>query len=187
VHTDLYDRAAAVLGTTSDGIRWPYGMGPPHRSEKRKDPEKYEQRLVQELAKAEVMVSWAERYGLKYSPAGCCPFWLQGTVSRRCRPYGSHKDRCTRYGTGIDQSWLDHAVGWLKDGRPAALTSAPYNLEHITEASERLAYWQQEDDRLQTAIGTGWYGFATTQIVVWRTDRVEDVQPATLALNGDHA
>jgi hypothetical protein len=185
--TDLYDRATAVLGTEDGGIRWPYGMGPPHRREKRKDPEKYEQRLIQELAKAEAMVSWAERYGLKYSPAGCCPFWLQGTVSRRCRPYGPHRDRCTRYGTGVDHAWLDHAVGWLKEGKPTALTSAPYNLEHILEAPERLAYWPQQDGRLKVVTGPGWYSTATTQIILWRTDRLEDVQPATLDPIGDDA
>jgi hypothetical protein len=180
-HADLYDRAAAVLGTEEGDIRWPYGMSPPHPGEKRKNPETYEQRRAEQRAKQEAMVSWAERYGLKYSTAGCCPFWLQGKVSRRCRPYGPHADRCTRYGSGIDHSWLDHAVGWLKDGKPAALTSAPYGLEHITEAPERLAYWQQQDSRLRIVTGPGWYSLATTQIVLWRTDRLEDVHPAVLA------
>jgi hypothetical protein len=182
--TDLYDRAAVVLGTEDGRIRWPYGMSPIHPDEKRKNPAAYEQLQAQRRAGQEAMVSWAERYGLKYSEAGCCPFWLQGTVSRRCRPYGPHKDRCTRYGTGIDHGWLDHAVGWLKDGRPAALTSAPYGFEYITEAPERLAFWQQHDDRLQVAIGSGWYGFGTTQIVVWRTDRIAAVEPAAVSLGG---
>lgn len=185
--TDLYDRAAAVLGTEDGVIRWPYGMSPPHPGEKRKDPEKYEQRWAQQRAKQEAMVSWAERHGLKYSPAGCCPFWLQGNVSRRCRPYDPHADRCTRYGTSTDHSWLDHAVGWLKNGRPAVLTSAPYNLEHITEAPERLAYWEQHDDRLKVVTGPGWYSTATTQIILWRTDRLQAVEPAALTLDGDDA
>lgn len=185
---DLYDRAAAVLGTTSDGIRWPYGMSPPHPGEKRRNPETYEHRLVQQRAKQESMVSWAEQHGLKYSPAGCCPGWLQGKTSRRCRPYGPSADRCTRYGnSNIDHSWLDHAVGWLKNGVPAVLTSAPYGLEHITEAPERLAYWQQQDERLKVVTGPGWYSLATTQIILWRTDRLETVEPATLALIGDDA
>ncbi|MBC2868549.1 hypothetical protein [Streptomyces mexicanus] len=176
--TDLHDRAAAVLGTEEGRVRWPYGMSPIHPSEKRKDPERYEQRRAQRLAGQEAMVSWAEHYGLKYSEAGCCPFWLQGKTSRRCRPYGPHANRCTRYGTHVDQDWLDHAVGWLKGGRPAVLTSAPYGLEYITEAPERLAYWQQEDPRLQVVQGTGWYGHGTTQIVMWRTDILDEVAPA---------
>jgi hypothetical protein len=185
--TDLYDRAAAVLGTDEGAIRWPYGMSSPHPGEKRKDPEKYEQRLLEQRAKQEAMVSWAERYGLKYSTAGCCPFWLQGKVSRRCRAYGANAAKCTRYGTSIDAGWLDHAVGWLKDGRPAVLTSAPYVFEHIAEAPARLDYWQQEDSRLQVAIGPGWYGFDTTQVIVWRADRIAVVEPAALTLDGDIA
>lgn len=182
---NLYARAAVVLGNTADGIRWPYGMSSPRPSEQRDNPDQYAERLAQQTAKQESMLSWAERYGLKYSPTGCCPAWLQGNTSRRCRPYGRTANRCTRYGTsGVDHSWLDHAVGWLKDGKPAVLTSAPYGLEYITEAPARLAYWQQQDPPLKSVIGDGWYSAGTTQIIVWRADRLEDVQPATLNLDG---
>lgn len=91
--SDLYDRAAAVLGATSDGICWPYGMGPPHPGEKRRKPDLYEQRRVRQRAKQEA----------------------------------------------------------------------------------------QEDPRLKVVTGPGWYSPATTQIILWRADRIEDVQPATLA------
>lgn len=184
---DLYDRAAAVLGTEEGAIRWPYGMSPVHPAEKRKNPEQYEQLQAEKRAKQEAMVSWAERYGLKYSTAGCCPFWLQGKVSRRCRPYGANANRCTRYGSQLDKDWLDHVVGWLKDGRPAVLTSAPYCFEHIADAPERLAYWQEEDPRLKAATGPGWYGFDTTQVLLWRTDRIATVEPAGLVLDGETA
>jgi hypothetical protein len=183
--SDFHDRADAVLGTEEGRIRWPYGMSSPHPGEKRKDPKKYEQRLLEQRAKQEAMVSWAEQHGLRYSEAGCCPYWLQGKVSRRCRPYGPSADKCTRYGTGADKDWLDHVVGWLKDGRPAVLTSAPYCLERITEAPQRFKFWQQEDSRLRVAIGPGWYGFDTSQVIVWRADRITTVEPAALTLDGD--
>lgn len=182
----LYSRAAAVLGKTADGIRWPYGMSPAQRNLFRDEPaEEYAQRAQQQLAKQESMVAWAERHGLRYNRFGCCPAWLQGDTSRhRCRRHGP-KATCTRYGNGnVDHGWLDHAVGWLKDGKPAVLTSAPYGLEHITEAPERLAYWTRQDPRLKATTGVGWYSPATTQIIVWRGDRIEDVQPATLTLDG---
>lgn len=177
--TDLHGRATAILGRGNDGIRWPYGMGPAQRNYFRDEPaEEYERRVAQQRAKQEVMISWAETHGLKYTPNGCCPAWLQGAVNRRCRPY-RERTNCTRYANGTpDYEWLDHAVGWLKDGKPAALTTAPYHLEHITAAPARLAYWPKEDARLKVVTGPGWYSPATTQIILWRTDRLEDVQPA---------
>jgi hypothetical protein len=185
---DLYDRAAAVLGTDGGAIRWPYGMSPAQRSYTREEPpEEYAQRVAEKRAKQEAMVVWAERHGLKYTPHGCCPPWLRGNTNRRCRPH-QERSACTRYRNETpDHDWLDHAVGWLKDGKPAALTSAPYGLEHITEAPARLAYWPQQDPRLKAVTGEGWYSPATTQIILWRTDRLENVQPATLALSGGAA
>ncbi|MFF1574708.1 hypothetical protein ACFVWR_18365 [Leifsonia sp. NPDC058292] len=177
---DLHDRAAAILGTNGGDIRWPYGMSPAQRSITRDESaETYAERVQQQQAKQEAMVSWAEQYGLKYTPHGCCPAWLRGAVNRRCRPY-RERAACTRYANAsLDHDWLDHAVGWLKDGKPAVLTSAPYGLERISEFAERLAYWTQQDPLLKVVTGGGWYSPATTQIIVWRTDRIEDVQPAT--------
>lgn len=181
----LKARAAAILGKGNDGIRWPYGMGPAQRDFLRDESaEEHDRRVAEQQAKQEVMVSWAEQHGLRYTPNGCCPSWLQSATNRKCRPY-RERTACTRYRNGTpDYGWLDHVVGWLKDGKPAALTSAPYNLDRIPEAAERLAYWPEHDARLKVVTGPGWYSPSTTQIILWRTDRIEDVQPATLNLDG---
>lgn len=174
---DLYDRAAAVLGRNSDGIRWPYGLETPGFMERRRDPDGYEQRVAETRARQEVMVAWAERYGLRLSPAGCCPLWLGREGSRRCMFLIERGSRCTRFGSPHpDSGWMDHAVTWLKDSRPAVITSAPYDLE--PKDSHRLEHWQRADPRLRAARGTGWYGFSTTQIVLWRSDRIAAVAPA---------
>ncbi|MDH2392969.1 hypothetical protein QCN29_30170 [Streptomyces sp. HNM0663] len=84
---------------------------------------------------------------------------------------------CSRYDAPTaDAPWLDHTVAWLRDGGPAALTSAPYGLSPMDVA--RLEWWPQQDPRLHVARGTGWYGFTTTQVVVWRYDILGDVEPA---------
>jgi hypothetical protein len=102
----------------------------------------------------------------------CCPWWLTRKVSRRCE-----FAKCTQYGAGgDDRSWLDHTICWLKDGRPAVITSAPYNFGQEDRA--RIDQWLTEDTRLRVAYGAGWYGYTTTQIVMWRADRLEDVAPA---------
>lgn len=176
----LHKRAAAVLGTDGGAIRWPYGMGPEVRSVLYPESaEAFAERVEQHKAKQEAMVSWAERYGLKYAPHVCCPPWLQGNANRRCRPYREGSN-CTRYvNGGPDRGWLDHVVGWLKDGKPAVLTSAPYTLE-ILKPPARLAFWTVTDERLKVTAGDGWYSPATTQLILWRADRLEDVQPATV-------
>jgi len=173
---DLYDRAVVVLGRAGHGVRWPYGMEPLGYRERRRDPEGYEQRAAEMQARQEVIVAWAERHGLRLSPVGCCPLWLGRTTSRRCTAdWGS---QCTRHGSpSPDRGWLDHAVTWLKGSRPAAITSAPYYIG--PEDEQRLEYWQQQaDPQLQVVRGTGWYGFTTTQIVMWRTDRIQLVEAA---------
>ncbi|MFE4335752.1 hypothetical protein ACFRQM_42135 [Streptomyces sp. NPDC056831] len=174
---DLFDRAAAVLGRYSGGIRWPYGLETPGFMERRRDPENYKQRVIDTKARQEVMVAWAERYGLRLSPAGCCPLWLGRDTSQRCRHRIGYGDPCTRYGSSSsDRSWMDHSVTWLKESRPAVITSAPYNVHPKDE--ERLTYWQQTDPRLRVSRGPGWYGYSTTQIVLWRSDRIAAVAPA---------
>ncbi|MFG2987017.1 hypothetical protein ACGFYQ_38200 [Streptomyces sp. NPDC048258] len=174
---DSFDRAAAVLGRHSDGIRWPYGLETPGYMERRRDPEGFERRVAETRARQEGMVAWAERYGLRLSPAGCCPLWLVREASQRCRPRMGHGDPCKRYGSsGSDRGWMDHSVTWLKDSRPAAITSAPYNI--CPQDEERLAHWQRTDPRLRVARGTGWYGYDTTQIILWRSDRIDAMAPA---------
>ncbi|RSO10663.1 hypothetical protein DMH15_41210, partial [Streptomyces sp. WAC 06725] len=109
--------------------------------------------------------------------AGCCPRWLLRDGSQSCHPRYRVGDPCTRYGTPrLDSGWLDHTVTWLKDARPAVLTAAPYDVDDHDR--RRLAHWERTDPRLRSAIGTGWYGFGTTQIVLWRSDRVAELQAA---------
>ncbi|MFF1917361.1 hypothetical protein ACFVYE_38580 [Streptomyces sp. NPDC058239] len=63
--SDLFDRAAAVPGRHSDGIRRPYGLETPGFMERRRDPEGYERHVVETRARQKVMAAWAERYGLR--------------------------------------------------------------------------------------------------------------------------
>jgi hypothetical protein len=175
--TDLYDRGEAVLGHAERGIRWPYGQEDPPRRLRRTDPGKYERQRAETNARREILLSWAEHYGLRLSEAGCCPRWLLRGASQRCRPRSLGGDPCTHYGTPHpDSSWLDHTSAWLKDSRPAVLTAAPYDVE--AQDLERLAHWERTDSRLRSATGRGWYGFGTTQIVLWRTDRIDEIFPA---------
>ncbi|MDX3232540.1 hypothetical protein [Streptomyces sp. ME19-01-6] len=173
--SDLYARAVPIFGKTHlGGVAWPYGVADPDRSHYRKDdsPARYKEALRDRRAAQRVVTEWAERFGLKQSEAGCCPVWLQRSVSRRCVP-----ERCTHYGNSDpDRRWLDHLTSWTKAGKPAVLTSAPYQVSKDDEA--RLAWWTQEDSRLCLARGTGWYGFDTTQIVMWRSDLIATVDPA---------
>jgi len=174
---DLHDRAATVLGRNSDGVRWPYGLETPGFMERRRDPDGYEDRVTATRARQEVMVTWAERYGLRLSPAGCCPLWLGRGGSRRCMFLPGWGTSCTRYGSPHpDSGWMDHAVTWLKDSRPAVITSAPYDIDPKDE--QRLEHWTRTDPQLKVARGMGWYGFSTTQIVLWRTDRIAELEPA---------
>ncbi|TLQ38990.1 hypothetical protein [Streptomyces marianii] len=174
---DLHDRAAAVLGQSDCDARWPYGLEYPPLSLRRKGREAYERRMSETKARQEVMVAWAERYGLRLSPAGCCPLWLGRDGSKRCPFSAERGSRCTRYGSPHpDSGWMDHAVAWLKDSRPAVITAAPYDVDPKDE--QRLAYWERADSRLRAARGAGWYGFGTTQIVLWRSDRVTEIRPA---------
>ena len=146
--TDLDIRAAAVLGTGPDGIRWPRHLVPA-------DPEaeQYDRLQRQQQARQEAMVSWAEEFGLKLTPIGCCPPWLLRPISRRCHPYTRVGDRCTRYGTLQDRAWLQRTMTWLKDGRPAAITCAP--VDFSPAYVERLRWWQQAAPKLRVVTGPG--------------------------------
>ncbi|MEW1699442.1 hypothetical protein [Streptomyces sp. NPDC091278] len=124
------------------------------------------------LAARELLVAWAEEHGLRQSSAGCCPRWLGRTSSHRCRD-----GACAREADpALDSYWMDHLVSWLADGRPAALTTAPYHFED--EDRERLRWWMAQDFRLRGAWGTGWYGCGTVQVVLWRADLLGKVMPA---------
>lgn len=164
--TDFYNRAAAVLGVTGGTVDWPYeAAGMPLRGDV-----DYEERREQLMQTRQMMVEWAEFYGLRVSWAGCCPAWLLRSTSRRCT-YGN----CT--GSAVDARWMDHKVAWLKDGRPAALTASPYGVSE--EQEQRIVGWLQQHPELRAARGTGWYmPGSTTQIVLWNAARIDDLRPA---------
>ena len=167
--TDFLARAAAVLGGQGRRIGWPYGLETPAASAWRRDPAIFERRVRENDARRQILVAWAERYGLRRSPAGCCPLWLCREHSRRCTSPGP-RPACSR------ARWMDHTVTWLKDSRPAVLTAAPYNV--VSKDEEDLALWPRFDSRLRSAQGPGWYGYDTTQIILWRTDRIAEIAPA---------
>lgn len=175
--SDLYDRAAAIFGASSEGVHWPYDVSGIDHTLRRKDPEAFQKKLAELTAKREVIVAWAEQHGLKKSTVKCCPWWLTRKVSRSCS-----MDKCTRYGASSasspDSLWLDHAIHWLKDGKPAVITSAPYHLEADDQA--RIDRWTSEHPELTSAQGQGWYGYHTRQILLWRSDRISTVAPASL-------
>ena len=174
---DLYRRASAVFGAGSDGVFWPYDVSGIDQTLRKRDPEKFQRTLARREMQREVIVEWAERHGLKTSSVKCCPWWLTRTNSRRCSP-----DQCTRYGmsgaTSPDSLWLDHGIYWIKDGKPAVITSAPYHLE--AEDQARIDRWTAEHPNLKTVQGSGWYGFTTRQVILWRSDRIAHVVPAEL-------
>jgi hypothetical protein len=168
--TDLFARAAKIFKTGPDGIVWPYGLSVPDRRRTGLSKAKWQWMADHARAAQLSIVEWAEHHEVKASPIGCCPLWLARPSSRRCK-FGT----CRNYG-GLDYLWLDHPMGWLKDGRPAVLTSAPYRL--YDEDRGHINEWLQKDDRLRADFGGGWYGYSTTQIVMWRTDRITGVAPA---------
>lgn len=175
----MEQRAIAIFGRNrgwNGEANWPYGLEHPSRNLKRTHPEIWARVSVEQPRAQKVIVEWAERYGLKASDAGCCPRWLQRKTSRRCEP-----DSCTRYGNSNeapDHDWLDHATAWLLGGKPAAMTSAPYG--DVSDSDRlRFAYWQAEDSRLRVRVGgEGWYGHSTTQILMWRSDRISSMETA---------
>ncbi|MFD9047824.1 hypothetical protein [Streptomyces zaomyceticus] len=151
-------------------MHWPYGLTTAARSTYASQ-DAYDAALQDRLEARQLLVAWAESHGLRQSSTGCCPRWLQRNWSRRCEAGACAREEVP----ATDVWWLDHTIGWLLDGRPAALTAAPYHLEDAEQ--ERLRWWTTQDTLLRTALGTGWYGFGTTQIVVWRADLLETITP----------
>ncbi|OIJ85075.1 hypothetical protein BIV25_45060 [Streptomyces sp. MUSC 14] len=77
------------------------------------------------------------------------------------------------HGTGSeDGHWLDHAIYWLKNGLPTVITSAPYSVAE--DDRRRIEQWKELG--LMAAFGgPGWYGFHTTQIIVWNPKRLGSI------------
>ncbi|MGW7281764.1 hypothetical protein ACWGIV_26405 [Streptomyces sp. NPDC054844] len=170
---DFDRRAAKIFGREGGDVAWPYDLHSPQRHLKRTDPEWYEREVARQPDAQRVIVEWAEWYGLKATATACCPGWLTRKVSRRCSI-----DRCTKFGGGAtDYRWLEHRTGWLLDGHPVALTSAPYRISN--EEHARFEWWVAEDPRLAVALGgQGWYGLGSTQVLMWRTDVIEVMEPS---------
>lgn len=167
---DITTRATAIFGTREGTPAWPYGLETPHPRRSGLSAVKLAAAKERAQKAQRTIVEWAERYGLRATQIGCCPKWLLRPVSRRC-PAGA----CNNFG-GLDYVWLDHPIGWLVGGRPAALTSAPYDVQDDQDPGIRE--WLKKDDRLRSSYGPGWYGAGTTQIVMWRDDRIAEVRPA---------
>ncbi|MFD4862132.1 hypothetical protein [Streptomyces atratus] len=166
-------RALAIFGKNDFGdVDWPYGVAVMRRPSKWSD-ERYREHVESREEAQQLVLEWAEKHGFKHNTIACCPYWLTRKVSRRCAPT-SRGDRCTRYGsTPPDQHWLDHGSGWTLNGRPAAMTSAPYEIDEGDHA--RLAHWTGQG--MNVAYGEGWYGFTTQQVVIWFPDRIPTVTP----------
>jgi len=176
------ERAYRIFGKAIGKINWPYGLNDPDWSVRRRNPERYAIECAEQDEARRVAVEWAERYGLRATDKACCPRWLLRNASQRC---WMGNDKCTRFGGGEfihDSDWLDHGSGWLLNGKPVAITSAPYHVRDEDQA--RLDMWAQ-DDRLKYVLGgPGWYGFTTTQVVMWRADRIAEMEPAPDAGRG---
>lgn len=167
-------RAIAIFGRNDvGGIAWPYGVGEqipnPGWS-----PEELQAHLKDREEAKQIAFDWAQKHGLKQTDKGCCPVWLQQDRNSRC----SGKRECARYGNHAGGcSWMDHTAMWTFDKQPAVITSAPYEI--YQGYREELNQWVQRDPRLAIAYGkTGWYGNGTYQIVLWRTDLIDVIEPA---------
>jgi hypothetical protein len=167
--SDLHDRAAAIFGSSADGVHWPYDVSGIDHSLRRTDPEAFKKQLAELTTKRYTIVEWAEHHGLKASSVKCCPLWLTRKTSRRCTPHLSCR-------SDADRLWLDHDIYWLRDGKPAVLTSAPYDVSD--QDVQRLDWWHKEHRELRVARVEGWYGYGTSQIVMWNTTRIKHVGPA---------
>ncbi|MEU3261040.1 hypothetical protein ABZ694_25160 [Streptomyces albidoflavus] len=169
---DLNARAAAVFGGAKHFPRWPYDVTGIDYLLREKDPERFRRDLAVLTTKRYAIVEWAELYSLKKSSVKCCPLWLTHRTSRRCA-----WDSDCQSGGHPDRSWLDHAICWLRNGRPAVITSAPYEVSDKDQ--QRHLWWRKAHPTLRVQQGAGWYGHGTTQIVMWNTTRIEHVAPAS--------
>ena len=173
---DLRQRATKIFGTAEGRPNWPYGLHDPQWRYKQTDPARYAREVAEQPEAQRVIVEWAERYGLRETHVACCPRWLLRSSSSRCAQCWGGKPE-------PDEHWLDHTVGWLLDRRPVAMTSAPYGVR--SSDRERLAWWAEQDERLRVMTGgQGWYGYGTTQVLMWRADRIAHMETAPDARRG---
>ncbi|WP_157876800.1 hypothetical protein [Streptomyces graminilatus] len=166
MNRDFELRASRIFSKHQGEILWPYGLAAPDRRRSGLSAEQYEKAAAHAQVAQQVIVDWAEDHGLRSSESGCCPRWLLRNASRQCEP-----DVCGKCGSGSrnDEHWLDHPIFWLKDGLPTVITSAPYSVSE--DDRSRLEQWREAG--LMAAFGgPAWYGFDTTQIVMWHPKRL---------------
>lgn len=90
--------------------------------------------------------------GLKHSRGRSCPHWL---LSKRCQ--GAP---CVDFG-GLP---LDHVDGWTFGGKPAALTSQPYQMH--THHMVSLGRFVRAHDLLLTVTANSWHNPGSTILIV---------------------
>lgn len=99
----------------------------------------------------ERIIAWARAHHLRLEKGRVCLDWL---TTGSC-PHGLHHKR----------SWMDHITGWNRDDKPAVLLSQPYGVRGM--AIKELA--EIHANGCPVVIdGTGWYGYGTTFVSIWR-------------------
>ncbi|MGY5133485.1 hypothetical protein ACWGJW_13950 [Streptomyces nigrescens] len=169
MNRDLEIRASKIFKKQQGEILWPYGLATPNRRRSGLKEDQYQEAAAHARVAQLVIVEWAEDHGLRSSESGCCPRWLLRNASRQCEP-----GACDNYGSGPrnDERWLDHPIFWLKDGLPTAITASPYSVSE--DDRSRIEQWQKSG--LVAAFGgPGWYGYGTTQIIMWHPERLASV------------
>lgn len=163
------DAARKIFGVSRAGIRWPYGLQDiscDRDAAFKGGPKVYNCWRADMNEQQELIIDWATSYGLRANYTDPCPRWLLRKASRSC----SYND-CL-----WDHGWRDHPICWTRDRVPVAYTSAPYSL--VETARQGVSEWVNKTPNTNFAIGTGWYGSRTIQVLVWRTDRIENMLPA---------
>lgn len=162
---DLRARAVKIFGTNAGAVCWPSGLVTPGAAARLADPAGYRRMMAELEPRQRAIVDWAERHQLKRSMTGCCPNWLLRNGPAKCG-----MGKCAN-----ERHWTDHAVYWTHNRKPVALTTAPYNLDD--DDRHRISLWTGLHPELSAAYGDGWYGYSSTQVVLWRSDRHATIQP----------
>ncbi|MFF8279910.1 hypothetical protein ACF05T_28030 [Streptomyces lateritius] len=169
---DLDRRGAAVFGYNQGEPDWSYEThSHVNFHQRRTDRSAYDREVAEAQAKQEAIVSWAERHDLKAGSTSCCLLWLTRDRSRRC----TSQDTC--HSGPTSRSWFDHPIFWLKDGLPAVVTSVAWS---PTEQDRSEIDWWIRAFSLRSDRGQGWYGCGSSQVLLWRPDRIRRVEPAWL-------
>ncbi|MBT2459998.1 hypothetical protein [Streptomyces sp. ISL-86] len=172
-------RGRALFGADREErtAAWPYGLEQGQVRNRQTFAELAA--LLEHLAVGRsTIVSWADHYGLKVAQRNpCCARWLTRSSYGACP-----KDRWTGRpdcwnGDLYTRGWRDHPIAWVLDGRPAAITAAP-GLRHQDFAATLDTLTGQDERLAWTAGGKGWYGYRTSQVVIWRRDLLGDVDTA---------